>query len=54
MFIGTLVKTKIPTTTGIYLRYETKQGRGELTTAVIPRMALAWFKINLHYIIQRC
>ena len=52
LFIGMLVKTKIPTTTGIYLRYETKQGRWELTTAVIPRMALAWLKISnsaLHY-----
>ena len=36
LFIGTLVKTKIPATTGIYLRYETKQGRWELTTPVIP------------------
>ena len=52
LFIGTLVKTKIPTTTGIYLRYETKQGRWELTTAVIPRMALAWLKINLQCLIQ--
>ena len=54
LFIGMLVKTKIPTTVGIYLWCETKQGRWELTTPVITHMVLAWLKINLHCIIQRC
>lgn len=54
LFIGTLVKMKIPTTTGICLQHEIKQSRRELTTPVIPSMVLAWLKISLHCIIQRC
>ena len=53
-FVGTLVKTKIPTTTNIYFRHETKRGRRELTTLIIPCIVLAWLKIKKKMFSRSC